>query len=124
MKQAKYWIVVASRDHAINAKKEGIIQANHGKSGPLKRMSAGDMVLVYAPKMDYGDNKPCQCFVTVAKVNDGEIFQAEISAGFKPYRRFAHYADTAEADIKPLIDELEFIKNKKSLGILVSFWLL
>lgn len=31
MNEVRYWVVVASRDHALHGVEQGILQANHGK---------------------------------------------------------------------------------------------
>jgi len=54
---------------------------------------------------------------------DENIFQKEVSPKFKPYRRLAKYRKISEVDIKPLIDRLEFIKNKKNWGYSFRFGL-
>lgn len=121
MVQKKYWVVVASLDHALNGAKAGIIQANHGKSAPLKRMSGGDQVLLYAPKLIYGGSEPYQRFVALAKITDENTYQTEVSSDFKSFRRKAHYSNIKEVEIKPIIGQLEFIKNKKSWGYSFRF---
>ena len=40
---SKYWIAVASAEHARRGK-AGFIQVNHGKKAPLQRVRAGDGV--------------------------------------------------------------------------------
>ncbi|MBA4139479.1 MAG: EVE domain-containing protein, partial [Segetibacter sp.] len=35
---------------------------------------------------------------------------------FKPYRRDVTFKESHEADIRPLIEHLDFIKNKKRWG--------
>ena len=108
--------MVTSRDHALDGATAGVVQVNHGKNGPLKRMSAGDKILFYAGKKIYGQKELCQRFVALAILVDDAIFQYEVSADFKPYRRKAEYTKVKEAEIRPLIDGLEFIKNKKKWG--------
>jgi len=49
MPAKKFWVIVASHDHALSGVEQGIVQSNHDKPGPLKRMSTGDEVLLYAP---------------------------------------------------------------------------
>ncbi len=112
----KFWVVVTSRDHALDGAKAGVVQVNHGKERPLQRMSAGDKVLFYAAKAVYGQNELCQRFVALAILADDNIFQYEVSANFKPYRRKAAYKNVKEAEIRPLIDSLEFVKNKEKWG--------
>lgn len=112
----KFWVVVTSRDHALDGATAGVVQVNHGKNGPLKRMSAGDKILFYAGKEVYGQKEVCQRFVALAVLSDDNIFQYEVSANFKPHRRKAEYRKIKEAEIRPLIDSLEFIKNKEKWG--------
>ena len=112
----KFWVVVTSRDHALDGANESVVQVNHGKHGPLKRMSAGDKVLFYAGKAVYGQKELCQRFVALAILADDHIFQYEVSANFKPYRRNAVYRNVKEADIRPLINSLAFIKDKEKWG--------
>lgn len=121
MLQKKYWVVVTSRDHALDGAINGIVQVNHGKSAPLKRMFGGDQVLIYAPKLFYKGNEPCQRFVALAEITDENTYQTEVSPDFKPFRRQAHYSNIKEVEIKPLIGQLEFIKNKKSWGYSFRF---
>jgi hypothetical protein len=51
--------VVTSRDHALQGLKEGIVQVNHGKESPLKRMRAGDRVL-FMPEKRFMVKKNCR----------------------------------------------------------------
>jgi hypothetical protein len=46
------WLGVVSRDHVLRGV-EGIAQIGHGKSGGLRRMSAGDGFVYYSPR-DWG----------------------------------------------------------------------
>lgn len=112
----RFWVVVTSRDHVLDGEKAGIVQVNHGKNVPLKRMAAGDKVLYYASKMVIGQKDLCQRFVALATLPDDEIFQHEMTSTFKPYRRKALYEKINEAEIRPLIDGLEFIKVKEKWG--------
>lgn len=116
MSKQQYWVVVASRDHALSGVAQEIVQANHGKEAPLKRMQPGDRILLYAPKRAYSGKEPLQQFVGLGTVADGEVFQADVSPDFRPFRRRATYEPVTETPIQPLIDQLTFIKNKKSWG--------
>jgi len=117
----RYWVVVTSRDHALNGAELGIMQVNHGKEGPLKRMSEGDRVLIYAPKLIYKNKESYQRFVALAEIVDEVIFQVEVFPDFRPFRRKAKYLDINEVAIEPLIPKLDFIKNKKSWGYSFRF---
>ncbi|MFB5651905.1 EVE domain-containing protein [Leptospira wolffii] len=112
----RYWIVVASKEHAMIGFSQGIVQACHGKKAPLSRMRKGDWVLVYSSKEIFGESKAYRKFTTLARVEDEEIYSFEMSPDFHPFRRRVEYFPVSEVDILPLIDRLGFIPNKKSWG--------
>ena len=118
MSERQYWVVVASRDHALNGVEQGIVQANHGKPGPLRRMHPGDGFVVYAPKLVYGQPAPCQCFVALGEVSDEPVFQANVAADFQPFRRRAQYQPVTEAPIQPLLAHLSFSADNPHWGFL------
>lgn len=117
----KYWIVVVSKDHIARGVEGGFMQANHGKQGPLKRMTVGDWVICYSPKQTYSGNELCQAFTAIGQVADDEVYQHKMSKDFIPYRRNIKYHKCTEAPIAPLIEQLDFIKNKRSWGYQFHF---
>jgi hypothetical protein len=121
MSQTNYWVVVASRDHALNGVAQGILQANHGKPGPLRRMQPGDGVVIYAPRCVYGQTEPYQRFVAQGEVSQGLVFQAEVSPDFRPFRRLVSYQPVSETPIQPLLDQLRFIEDKTHWGAKFRF---
>jgi len=112
----RYWIVVVSKDHISRGVGGGFMQANHGKEGPLKRMGVDDWVICYSPKMSYGGTELCQAFTAIGQVADDDIYQHKMTEDFIPYRRNINYYQCAETPITPLIEKLDFIKNKKAWG--------
>jgi predicted RNA-binding protein len=112
----QYWIVVVSKDHISRGVAGGFIQANHGKQGPLKRISAGDWVICYSPKQTYSGNEVLRAFTAIGEAADDKIYQYKMTDDFIPYRRNIKYYDCKETSIAPLIDQLGFIKNKSSWG--------
>lgn len=116
MKQARYWVVVASLDHALNGVEQGILQADHGKPGPLRRIQPGDGVVIYAPRRMYGQTEPYQQFVAMCVVGQAPMFQADINPAFRPFRRQATYEAVTETPIHPLLEHLTFIQNKARWG--------
>jgi hypothetical protein len=114
--QPQYWVVVAARDHALSGAAQGIVQANHGKAAPLRRMQPGDQVLLYAPKLTYGRPEPCQRFIGLGTVADEDVFQADVAADFQPFRRKVHYETVRETPIQLLLEDLSFIQNKTHWG--------
>ena len=114
--QRKYWIGVASKDHVANGVTLGICQFCHGKSAPAKRLHKGDVVMYYSPKHTMGEPTAYQTFTAIGIVDDDAPFQVEMTPEFKPMRRSVTYLDAQHIDIKPLVDILPFIKNKRSWG--------
>ncbi len=118
-----YFINTVSKDHVIIGKQNGIVQAGHGKRAPLEKLRKDDFVLFYSPKTSLTNGRSLQAFTAIAKISDEEIFQVSMSETFKPFRRKAEYIDCIETPIRPLIDDLEFIENKKSWGFKFRFGL-
>lgn len=114
--KAKYWIIVASKDHVEVGVAQGIAQACHGKSSPLKRMKKGDFVIYYSGKQTMGKPDKCQEFTAIGKVITEETYTVKVSEDFCPSRREMEFFECKNVSILPLIDDLDFIPNKKSWG--------
>jgi predicted RNA-binding protein len=119
----KYWINTVSKDHVMVGKKNGVVQANHGKLSPLKRLKIGDQIIFYSPKTSYENGESLKAFTAIAEIIDEKIYQVELSDDFKPFRRNAEYKECNEVKIEPIIENLGFIKNKKSWGYMFRFGL-
>lgn len=117
----KYWVLVASKNHVLIGIKEGFAQACHGKAMPLKKMSHGDGIIYYSPKMEFGRNLSCQEFTAIGFVSDDIIYAHDMGRGFVPHRRNIRYINAKPIEIRPLIDKLNFISDKKSWGYRFRF---
>lgn len=124
MIHTKYWIAVVSKDHVENGMEWGIMQVCHGKKAPLKRISAGDHIIFYSSKINRADKTPFQKFTAVARATDDEIYQVKMFENFEPFRRKVVFLDCVETEIRPLINDLQFIPNKKSWGYPFRYGLL
>ena len=116
MNKTKYWVIVASKDHVKNGIAEGFAQACHGKASPLRRMKKGDFILYYSGKMVFGKEEKCQEFTAIGQVKDDEVYQFQMSPDFCPSRRNITFFEHQDLSILPLINDLDFIQNKKSWG--------
>ncbi len=115
-RKTKYWIIVASKDHVKKGVKGGFSQACHGKAAPLKRMQKGDYVIYYSGKQILGESDKCQEFTAIGQVKDDGVYQFQMTLDFCPSRRNIEFFENKDISVLPLIDSLEFIKNKKSWG--------
>lgn len=121
VRATKYWLVVVSKDHIETGKKLGIVQANHGKAAPMKRMKPGDLIVFYSPKLHFQGKEPLKKFTAIARVKEGEVYQGDMGGGFTPFRRDVVFLPCEEMDILSLIPKLAFIKNKRSWGFVFRF---
>ncbi len=111
-----YWIGVASREHVQMGVAGGFSQLCHGKAGPLRRMAVGDGLIYYSAQEKFGEPMLCQQFTAIGKVAGGEVYPFEMFPGFAPYRRNIRFLDANNVPIRPLIERLEFIKDKTHWG--------
>ena len=121
MKEKKYWIGVASKEHVQNGIKLGICQFCHGKKGPANRPSKGDVVLYYSSRFKMNEPAPCQEFTALGMIQDDKAYQVSMGENFHPFRRDIKYFKVKSTPIKPLIEKLPFIKNKKSWGFVFRY---
>lgn len=117
----KYYIAVASKDHIERGVEGGFMQANHGKATSLKRLRKGDGIIFYSPKRYFEKDEKCQFFTAIGEVKDEEIYQGIMAAGFQPFRRNVDFYKCKQVSIIPLIDELDFILDKKRWGFSFRF---
>lgn len=116
MNNIKYWIAAVSKEHAMRGVAGEFIQVCHGKQSPLKRMKKGDWVIVYSSKVSMDTEVKCQTFTAIGQVVDDNIYSFKMSDDFIPFRRNIKFYDCNEISILPLIQQLNFIQNKKSWG--------
>ncbi|MCB0807609.1 MAG: EVE domain-containing protein [Bacteroidales bacterium] len=113
----QYFIIVASKDHIQKGYEGGFAQAGHGKKTQLNKMQKGDGVIFYASKESYPDGRAYRKFTAIGKVTDEKPYQVEMNPGFEPWRRNIQFYPAIETEIKPLLDDLSFISNKKHWGL-------
>lgn len=118
---SNFWIGVVSRSHVEIGVKGGFVQLGHGKKAPLQKLRAGDGLIMYSPRASYPDGAPLQSFTAIGVVTSGHIYQVEMTPGFRPYRVDVEFLECHEAPIKPLIDQLSFIKSKTHWGATFRF---
>lgn len=117
----KYYIAVASKDHVERGVQGGFMQANHGKATSLKRLKTGDKIIFYSPKRYFEKEEKCQCFTAIGEVKDEELYPGIMAEGFQPFRRNVKFYKAEEISIFPLIEQLDFITDKKKWGFSFRF---
>lgn len=117
------WINTVSREHVRRAVEGGFTQVDHGKPDRLRRMSGGDRIAFYSPKTDYPDGEPLQAFTAIGRLIGDEVYPVEMSPDLQMFRRTVEFLDCAEAPIRPLLEDLDFIEDKKRWGFRFRFGL-
>lgn len=118
----KYWIAVASAEHARRGR-DGFMQVNHGKKAPLQRIRAGDGVTYYSPTTTFRGKDRLQAFTLIGRVRDEELYQGIMGGDFTPWRRNVDYAPSHDAPIAPLLDKLDFTRDNRNWGYQMRFGL-
>jgi hypothetical protein len=116
-----YWTNTVSRDHVARGVAGGFTQANHGKPNMLRKMARGDWIVFYSPRTTYPDGPPLQAFTAIGQVSDDAPYQAEMTPDFHPWRRAVDFQACAETPIRPLLDDLDFVEDKKRWGYRFRF---
>ncbi len=123
MSERRYWIGVASNNHVENAVREGFVQLSHGKAGPVERLKPGDGFAFYSPREAYPSGATLQAFTAIGRVGDGPMYEVNGSPLDHAFRRPVHYYSAHAAAIKPLIEQLTFIRSKTHWGAAFRFGL-
>ena len=117
----RYWIGVASQDHVARGVAGGFCQLGHGKAAPLKRMSPGDWIVYYSPKVRLDDEATCQQFTAIGEIAEREPYVFHMAPEFAPFRRDVRFLNARAAPIRPLVERLSFIRDPKRWGYAFRF---
>lgn len=119
---SSYWVVTASADHAARGQAEKIVQANHGKDAPLRRMKPGDGVVIYSPRTTFPDGPALQAFTLIGRIADAEPFLHD-TAGHLMWRRPVLWQQARMAPIRPMLNDLDLTRGLTSWGMAFRYGL-
>lgn len=68
MKQPRFWVGVASKDHVLKAIEGGFCRLCHGKNNLLKRLNPGDWIIYYSPRTALSDGERVDAFTAIGQV--------------------------------------------------------
>ena len=123
MDNAKYWAVTASADHAARGRAEGIVQACHGKSAPLRRMQPGDGVVIYSPRTAFQGGETLQAFTAIGRISEAAPYEFDMGGGFVPWRRGVLWQQAHPVPIRPMLEYLEMTRGQRSWGMVFRYGL-
>jgi hypothetical protein len=119
----KNWIAVAAAEHVRIGHAGGFMQVNHGRLAPLRRLFPGDRIAYYSPSEAFGGEDRLQAFTAIGVVKRGEPYQADMGAGFRPFRRDVLWSEVVETPIRPLLGLLSFARDDPNWGYRLRFGL-
>jgi hypothetical protein len=112
----RFWINTVSRDHVRLGVEGGFTQANHGRPTTLRRLARGELLVFYSPRTSLQGGEPLQRFTAIGRITDDEVYQAEMTPTFRPWRRRVDFIASEEVSITDLIGELGFNGDKQRWG--------
>lgn len=113
----KYWINCLSKKHVLAGVEGGFTQAANGKADPMRRLTAGDVVVFYSEGTLFRAGERLQAFTAIGRVAGKDPFQTKVTAKLIPWRRRVEYIEAEETSILPLIPDLAFIADKANWGV-------
>jgi len=117
----RFWIGVAAQDKVELAIAGAYVQLNRGRAGPLERMRAGDGFAWYSPRVTSPRGMPLQAFTALGRVRDGGNYHVDTVDGLGAFRPGIEYLQAQPAPIRPLLDQLSFIRSKLHPGAAFRF---
>ncbi|SER65589.1 EVE domain-containing protein [Tranquillimonas rosea] len=111
-----HWIGVVHRAQARMAREAGQVAFSHGRESLVRGLDVDDTVIYYAPKSDR-DGVPVQAFVAHATVTGAAPYETEFRPGLTGWVRDARFDDVREVPVKPMLDSLSFVPNKRNWGL-------
>ncbi|MCA3337228.1 MAG: EVE domain-containing protein [Roseomonas sp.] len=108
------WIAVACADHVALGVAGGFMQVCHGKAAPLRRMRPGQHVAYYSPTEAFRGHQLLQAFTAIGIIRDSEPYCFDMGGGFRPWRRDVDWLVGQSANIRPLLEKLEFATGRGS----------
>ena len=117
----KCWVLVATKKQVGDCMTGSFVETDSGKSNPLRRMQAGDGIIYYSPKLIKGNTTPYQRFSAIGYVTGETIYRHNNGTDYHPHRREVKFLTAQDTPITPLINRLEFIKDKTRWGNIFKF---
>jgi hypothetical protein len=110
------WLGVAAADHVQRGLAAGFMQVCHGSLAPLRRIRAGDRIVYYSPRREFGSAAALRAFTAIGTIAEGEPYAVAMAGGFRPFRRDVRWLDARPVPIAPLLDRLDLTAGGRNWG--------
>jgi EVE domain len=109
------WIGVASAAHVARGVEGGFSAFSHGSRAAAARPRRGDRLAYYAPR-ETPDGPPLQAFVALGTIADDAPEERNLGS-FRPWVRRTKFEPVTPAPVRPLLDRLSFVTDKRGWGM-------
>ncbi len=121
MAERQYWIAVVAADTVARARVGGYAELTHGQPGFLPRVRAGDCIAFYSPRASDPRGASLQAFTALGRVVDGTMYRVEREDASQACRVAVTFAPGLAAPIKPMLDELSFVRSREHWGVALRY---
>ncbi len=113
----RFWVNTISLEHVSTGVAGGFTQADHGRDSRLRRLRRGDGIVFYSPRTAMRSGAPVQRFTALGFVRGDEPYQVSMSEDFHPWRLAVDFRPAEQADVRPLVPALSFIRDPTKWGL-------
>jgi predicted RNA-binding protein len=118
---SNYWVYPITEDSLKICLELGIIGAKGNNAYRLKKWKPGDLIIFYVSRERFDSQRPVRKFCAIAECigysfNSAENIFPDSKTEEYPTRIKIKALSNKKCEIKPLIEQLDFIKNKKNYG--------
>lgn len=114
--EQRFWINTVSLEHVGIGVAGGFVQADHGAPTRLRWLRRGDWIVMYSPREGMRAGAAVQAFTALGVITDDEPYQVRLGPDVEPWRRQVRWEPCAAADVRPMLDDLTFVIDKKQWG--------
>ena len=108
------WVGVAVAEHVARGVEGGFAAFSHGSRAAAARPARDDRVVYYAPR-ETVDGAPLQAFVALGTIVDDSPEERDLGA-FRPWVRRVDWEVVTPAPVRPLLDRLSFVTDRRGWG--------
>ncbi|RNF35467.1 EVE domain-containing protein [Paracoccus methylarcula] len=109
--ETRNWIAVVPRDHALENIGGDFAMLEHGKLGPLLRLTPGDWLIYYSPRSLQSGGEVLKAFTAIGTVRDAEPYQIRMDGGAMGFRRDINWLSATEIQLADLTQKLDFTRG-------------
>ena len=112
----RYFLCTASLDHSKDAQEREICFLGTSEDVAADA-DDGDGVVIYTPTTEYKSGDPVQQFTAIGRIKGDEIVSDPVDSDRIYARRVDYRVSATRADVRPLLDELEFVGDADNWGV-------